>query len=134
MSIWHTLLSLIGLRPNSDPRDYEFSESLQVTLETIAKHEGRPVDKLIPDLVVAGLTQYRTIDELQPKWESLTLREQEVTALICLGYTNGEMAVRMGITEAGVKFHVHNVLSKFGATNRAKLRHILAVWDFSGWM
>ena len=136
MSILRSLLKKIGLRPNSGSRTYdlEVSESLHVTLSTIAKHESRPIDELLPDLVAAGLTQYQSVDELLPKWESLTLREQEVTAYICLGYANKQIAKRLGVTEAGVKFHVHNILSKFNVTNRSKLRQILGVWDFSAWM
>jgi len=134
MSIWQRFLYLIGLRPISGPRTYEISESLQVSLSTLAEHEGRPEHELIPDLLAAGLTEYSTKGRLWKKWESLTPREQEVTALICLGYTNGQMAFRLGITEAGVKFHVHNVLAKFGAEKRAELRRTLAGWDFSAWL
>ena len=82
-------------------------------LQTLAKHEGRPEDELFPDILAAGLTQYSTNDRIWKKWEALTPREQEVTALVCLGYTNGQMAARMGITEAGVKFHLRNVYAKF---------------------
>ena len=134
MSIWQRFLYLIGLRPNPGPHTYEISDSMQVTLATLAQHEGRPEHELIPDLLAAGLTQYASKDKLWKIWESLTPREQEVTALICLGYSNGQMATRLGVTEAGVKFHVHNVLSKFDVKKRAELRQILADWDFSGWM
>ena len=74
MSIWQRLLYWIGLRPDPGPRTYEISESLQVTLSTIAKHEGRPEHELIPDLLAAGLTQYVSKDKLWNKWHSLTAR------------------------------------------------------------
>ena len=134
MSIWQGLLNLIGLRPISGSRTYEISESLQVTLSTIAKYEGRPEHELLPDLLAAGLTQYSTNDGIWKQWESLTPREQEVTALVCLGYSNGQIAVRMGVTEAGVKFHLRNVYSKFQVKNRAKLRQKFAGWDFTAWI
>lgn len=134
MAIWHTLLSWIGLRSNSGPRKYEIAEALQVSITTLANHEGRPEHELLPDILAAGLTQYSTNDKIWKKWESLTPREQEVTALVCLGFTNGQMAVRMGVTEAGVKFHLGNVYSKFKVKSRAKLRQKLTGWDFSGWV
>lgn len=134
MSIWQRILYLIGLRPNPGPRTYEISESMQVTLSTLAQHEGRPEHELLPDLLAAGLTQYRTIDELLPKWESLSPREQDVTALTCLGYTNRQIAARLSLSPETVKTHVHNVLLKFGLNSKAELRRILAGWDFSGWM
>ena len=134
MSIWQRLLYWIGLRPTPGPRMYEIAETLQVSLTTIAKHEGRPEHDLLPDILAAGLTEYVTNDRLWIKWESLTPREQEATALVCLGFTNGQMAIRMGVTEATVKFHLRNVYSKFDVKNRAKLRQIFAGWDFSLWL
>jgi DNA-binding CsgD family transcriptional regulator len=121
----------IGLRPNPGPRKYEIAETIQVSLKKIAQHEGRPENDLLPELLAAGLTQYSTNDRLWKTWESLTPREQEATALVCLGFSNGQIAARMGITEAGVKFHLGNVYSKCRVKNRAKLRQKFAGWDFS---
>ena len=133
MSILQRLLYWIGLRSDPGPRKYEVTAPLQVSLKTLAQHEGRPEDELFPDILAAGLTQYSTNDKIWKKWESLTPREQEVTALVCLGYSNGQMAARMGITEAGVKFHLRNVYAKFEAKKRSQLRQIFAGWDFSAW-
>lgn len=133
MSIWQRFLYLIGKRPTPGPRTYEISESFQVTLSTLAQHEGRPEHELLPDLLVAGLTEYSIQDELWEKWECLTPREQEVTALICLGYTTKQIASRWVVSEAGVKFHIHNVLKKFGLKNKTGLRHMWANWDFNAW-
>ncbi|SRR6266498_4745611 len=133
MSILQRLLYWIGLRSDPGSRKYEVTAPLQVSLKTLAQHEGRPEDELFPDILAAGLTQYSTNDKIWKKWESLTPREQEVTALVCLGYSNGQMAARMGITEAGVKFHLRNVYAKFEAKKRSQLRQIFAGWDFSAW-
>ena len=133
MSIWDRLLYLIGLRPISGSRTYEISESLHITLNTIATHEGRPVHELLPDLLAAGLTQYRTVDELWDKWVSLTPREQDVAALACLGYTNREIGKRLNISPETVKVRLHNALAKFGLTKRSELRMLLEKWDFSAW-
>ena len=134
MSIWHLLMYWIGLRPDPGPRKYEVDAPLQVSLTTLAKHEGRPTHELFPDILAAGLTQYSTNDKVWKKWESLTAREQQVTAFVCLEYTNRQMAARMGLTEAGVKFHLGNVYSKLRVKNRAKLRQKFAGWDFTEFM
>ena len=131
MSIWQRLLYWIGLRSDPGPRKYEVAAPLQVSLTTLAKHEGRPENELFPEIVAAGLTQYSTNDRVWKKWESLTPREREATALVCLGFTNGQIAARMGITEAGVKFHLRNVYSKFEVKNRIMLGQTFAGWDFS---
>ncbi len=133
MSIWRKLLSVIGLRPLSAPRKYQVSESMQVTLTTLSQHEGRPEDDLIQDLLAAGLTQYYSFDELWKKWETLSTRERDVAALVCLGYTNKEIGVRLSISPETVKTHLRNVLLKFNLQNRTELRLSLKAGDFSAW-
>jgi len=134
MSIWQRLLYLIGLRPQPDSRTYEISESLQVSLSTIARHESRPEHEIIQDMLAAGLTQYRSVDELWPKWETLSSRERDVTALTCLGLTNRQIAARLSLSPETIKTHIRNILFKFGINSKAELRHILASWDFSAWL
>lgn len=133
MSIWNRLLYLIGLRPDPGPRYFEISDSLQVTLSTLAEHEGRPENEFATELLAAGLTQYFSVEEVWKKWETLTPREKEVTALVCLGYTNRQAAVRMSVTPETVKFHVHNILEKYGVKSRSQLQQLLSNWDFSEW-
>src|SRR5688572_17037907 len=133
MSIWQRLLNLIGKRPKSGSRKYEISESLQVTLSTLAKHEGRPEDELLPDVLAAGLTQYVSKDKLWNRWHSLTAREQDVAALACLGYTNREIGARLNISPETVKVRLQKALAKFGITTRSPLRMLLEEGDFTAW-
>jgi len=133
MSIWQRLLYLIGLRPKPGPRYYELTESLHTTLSTLAEHEGRPEDELLPDLLAAGLTQYHSSNKAWQQWLSLTAREHDVAALACLGYTNHQIANRLGVSLNTIKTHMRNVLSKFEVRNRVKLRQKLSGWDFSAW-
>ena len=134
MSIMRRLLSLIGLRPISAPRKFQVSESMQVTLTTLAQYEGRPENDLIQDLVAAGLTQYYESEDLWKKWRSLTPREQDVAALVCLGFTNREIAARLSIAPNTVKSRLQNVLRKFNIHKRTDLRAMLSIWDFSPWL
>src|SRR5437899_4682052 len=50
--------------------------------------------------------------------EQLTLREHEVLDLLRIGLTNEEIAQRLGITVAGAKYHVSQILSKLGVATR----------------
>ncbi|HMZ08311.1 MAG TPA: hypothetical protein PKL78_00265 [Anaerolineales bacterium] len=77
MSIWRRLLSVIGLRPLSAPRNYQISESMHVTLTTLSQHDVRPEDELLQDLLAAGLTQCHSFDELWHKWETLSLGRED---------------------------------------------------------
>ncbi len=72
-------------------------------------------------------------DEALECWKRLTQREQQVAALICLGYTSSEIAARLMISPETVKTHARNTLYKFNVTNRQELRYALSNWDFSGW-
>ncbi len=133
MSIWERFLYMIGLRSNPDPRTFKVSESLYVTLTTLAQHEGRPEDDFAQQILAAGLTAYYSVDELWKKWEMLTPREKEVTALVCLGYTNRQAAARMGVTPDTIKFHIHNIFEKYGVRSRSQLQQLLSIWDFDAW-
>jgi DNA-binding CsgD family transcriptional regulator len=135
MSIWERFLYLIGKRPTPDPRTYHvnLSDSLQVTLTTIAQDEGRPEQDLIPELLNAGLDQYTSKERVWKKWNSLSPREKDVAAFVCLGYTNRQIGARLGISPETVKDRLESVFRKFNINKRTELRLIFANWDFGEW-
>lgn len=51
----------------------------------------------------------------------LTERQREVLGLISRGYSNAEIAERLGISLAGAKWHVSELLVKFGVDSRDEL-------------
>jgi DNA-binding NarL/FixJ family response regulator len=55
-----------------------------------------------------------------PRWRSLTDREQEILVAIGNGWTNGEIAERLVLSESTVKTHVGRVLAKLGARDRVQ--------------
>jgi DNA-binding CsgD family transcriptional regulator len=59
--------------------------------------------------------------------QQLTRRERQVTALVCLRYTNRQIARQLNISPGTVRTHVRAALVKLGLPNRAVLRqHITA--------
>jgi DNA-binding CsgD family transcriptional regulator len=133
MSIWHRILYLFGLRQDPAPRFFELSNDLRITLTTLAEHAGRPEEELAEAVFASGLDSYYTKDVFWKIWEKLTLREREVTALTCLGYTNRQIAARLVLSVPTVKTHMANVLRKFDLHSKIELRMALSEWDFSKW-
>jgi NarL family two-component system response regulator LiaR len=52
--------------------------------------------------------------------QDLTEREHEVLELLVEGLSNAEIAARLVVSIAAVKYHVSNILFKLGATNRTE--------------
>jgi DNA-binding CsgD family transcriptional regulator len=57
---------------------------------------------------------------------ALTPRQSEIIELLDRGLTNKEIAVQLGISEAGVKAHVSRLLLRYGAANRVALLRAIA--------
>ena len=133
MSIWQRILYWIGLRRDPGPRFYEFSDSMQTTLSTLAEFEGQPEDELAQTLLASGLDQYYAQEELLKRWDTLTAREKDVAAYVCLGYTNRQVGEILSISPDTVKFHLHNVFIKYDVKSRTQLQQLMERLDFSRW-
>ena len=67
--------------------------------------------------IVATPSVSPEIDD-SPSVESLTPREIEVLELVAQGLSNKAVAVRLGISDQTVKFHLTSISGKLGALNR----------------
>jgi NarL family two-component system response regulator YdfI len=56
-------------------------------------------------------------DELS---EEITSRETDVLRMLAEGFVNKDIAVRLGISEHTVKFHISSILDKLGASTRTE--------------
>ncbi|HEY8550336.1 MAG TPA: response regulator transcription factor [Vicinamibacterales bacterium] len=63
---------------------------------------------------------YQARHAAEPAGPALTLREQQVYALLRQGRSNKEIAAALMIAEATVKNHVHNVLGKLQVATRTQ--------------
>jgi DNA-binding NarL/FixJ family response regulator len=115
------------------PRLFQFDEPLLESLRQVAARERRSEDELAADLLEAALAQRGADEELILVWESLSPREQQVTALACLGWTNRQIAARLYLSPETIKTHMRHAQRKFGVANKAELRTRLAGWDFRDW-
>jgi DNA-binding CsgD family transcriptional regulator len=103
-------------------------------LEALAAAQGRTVHDLVIDALYAAVYTNRAQAAYDQLWSELTHRGQQVAALVCLGYTNHEIARHLTISVNTVRSHVRNVLDKFQVTSKAELRLILANWNFDDWL
>ena len=61
-----------------------------------------------------------TTPQTDPRLGTLTERERETLVAIGHGWTNGEIAERLSLSESTVKTHVGRVLAKIGARDRVQ--------------
>ncbi len=71
---------------------------------------------LPPDAALALIDRLR--DDAEPV--TLSPRETSVLRLVAVGLTNKAIALRLGISEHTVKFHLGSAMSKLGAASRAE--------------
>lgn len=127
------MISRLGTRRTKGRRYFELDESLHAMLVALAEREQRSAQEVQADLLRTALAQQQRHGELYNHWQVLSPREQEVTALACRGYTNRQMAARLGVAEETVKTHMRNALVKFNLHGKGELRMALGEWDFSEW-
>ena len=132
MDIWRRVVKLVGgLTPSK--RTFHFDETLIDSLQYLAQREQRSTDEMASSLLTQAIQQRQALDSRQQDWLSLSQREQEVAALVCLNYTNRQIASLLNISPETVKSHVRNVLYKFNLHNKQELKQAMEEWDFSAW-
>ncbi len=88
------------------------AEELLAAVRSVAA--GRPV---MPSAVTAAL-----LDQLRGEApaENLSPREAEVLRHVAAGLTNKAIALKLGISEHTIKFHLGSAMGKLGAASRAE--------------
>jgi DNA-binding CsgD family transcriptional regulator len=134
MNLWQRLNAIFQRERNSGGREFAFDEQVLQSLQEVARRENRSEQEVAAGLLRRALAERQSMDAAWNIWATLTPREQDMAALICLNYTTRQIAVRLGISPNTVKTHVENMLEKFGLRSRRELREMLDGWDFSAWL
>ena len=108
-------------------------EELIAAVKDVARQQRRAEEEVIADFTKAGLNQFLSQNEMERRWSSLTQREQQVVALICLGYRNYQIAEMLIIAPETVKTHLQRIFYKFNLRSSKELRLALKNWDFREW-
>jgi DNA-binding CsgD family transcriptional regulator len=112
-----------------EPRVFLKDELMVVKVKEISVGQRRGEQEVYDDIIEAGMKVLRDKDQYASIWDSLSQREQQVTALTCLGYRSFEMADMLGISCETVRTHSKHIYVKFGL-NRRELRLAVQDWDF----
>lgn len=114
-------------------RMYLQDEELISTIKDVAQQQKRPEEEIMTEFAKAGLNQFLTQNEMENRWASLSHREQQVVALICLGHRNYEIANILVIAPETVKTHLQRIFDKFQLRSSKELRLALKDWNFQDW-
>ena len=125
--------SLLESQGKVDSRRFSLDADLVTALRQAAREQGCSEQE-----VLAGLVESRQELMLRDRaaaacWDSLSEREREVLALVCLGQRNYEIARVLGITHETVKTHLQHIFRKFSLRSKKELRLLLKDWDFIDW-
>jgi DNA-binding CsgD family transcriptional regulator len=107
-------------------------ERLVLKVREIAVSQQRGEQEVYDDIIASGVQVLQDKDKYEDIWASLSQREQQVTALTCLGYRSYEIAGALGISYETVRTHSKHIYAKFGL-NRKALRLALKHWNFEEW-
>ncbi|MDR2999054.1 MAG: response regulator transcription factor [Microbacterium sp.] len=88
-------------------------------VQAVAAGDGVLDPRVTRRALVAARAGAAVQDAEDPPASGLTVREQEVLDGILNGWSNAQLAERLGISVPTVKTHVSNVLAKLGARSRS---------------
>ncbi len=94
-------------------------EDLITAVRVVARGEAL-LSPSVTRRVIQEVTRHHHPVSRSAELERLTQRELEVLRLVAEGLTNAEIAARLYVSEATVKTHTSNVLSKLGLRDRVQ--------------
>jgi DNA-binding CsgD family transcriptional regulator len=122
-----------GWFQRKQPANFTLNMETIRSLQFIAERERRTPEEVADRILIDAMRDHLAQEDNWQRWHSLTPREQEVAALVCLNYTTRQIAAKLHISPETVKTHAEHVLDKFDVPDRNILRLLLSGWDFSGW-
>ena len=72
-------------------------------------------------------------EAVRKQWFSLTIRERQVVALVCMGHRNYEIASILRVENSTVQTHLQNIFRKFDLRSRGEIRTALISWPAEQW-
>jgi DNA-binding CsgD family transcriptional regulator len=127
------LLERLGLKGKAGRRTFSLDADLHSALVEQARLEQVAPDELAADMLYTALMKRRSSTELWERWQKFTLREKDVIALTCLGYTNRQITAKLDLAPDTVNWYIRKVLIRLTLHSKSELKLIFEGWDFSKW-
>jgi DNA-binding NarL/FixJ family response regulator len=97
--------------------------ALGLLLVTERRQSARPRERAFKSLWTSsptGIADTRIVGA-DDAWRSLTKREKQIAGLVAHGFSNDEIAARLGIKSSTVNAHLRNIYDKLQVHSRAEL-------------
>jgi DNA-binding CsgD family transcriptional regulator len=135
MSLLNRIRQYLSQKKSRDETTRVFLQDAELiaVIKDVAKQQKRAEEEIVAEFTKAGLNQFLNQNELENRWASLSHREQQVVALICLGHRNYEIANILVIAPETVKTHLQRIFDKFHLRSSKELRLALKDWNFREW-
>ena len=130
--LWRELFYRLGYKRRTRCL-VELDEELVQALRAVAQEDSVSEEQAAAELISTSLAHRSEAVYNLRSWRKLSEREKQVAALVCLNYTNRQVAGMLHLSQETIKSHVQNVLNKFGLRSKEDLRVQLSQWDFSAW-
>ncbi len=127
------LLERLGGKQARRAHSFALDANLYAALMDQAGREQVPAQDLYRYLLESGLAKRQKSEELGQRWETLSRREQDVIAFVCLRYTNRQIAAAMQISNLTVNWYVRKILEKFNFHSKLEIQMKFSNWDFNNW-
>ena len=116
----------------NDSRAFSYEGHFATTLTEIARRQNRERSEVLENILRAGVDEILRGETYTAAWDSLSPREKEVTALICMWYSSYQIADILYISYDTVRTHSKHIYVKFNL-KRKELREALKDWRFAEW-
>ena len=133
MTLWKQLQDSVRYA-NSYRVSSVLDEDLLGSVQDLSAREGHPPDEMILILLDQAVKHHRQMDRAHSGWESLSPREKQVAAYVCVGLTGRQVAAQLVLSPETIKTHVRHILRKFNLSSRLELRRLLDGWDLDPWL
>ena len=71
--------------------------------------------------------------DVRKKWFSLSIRERQVVALVCMGHRNHDIASMLNVEYTTIQTHLQHIFYKFDLRSRREIREALKSWQAEKW-